>query len=110
MSADPLAEVLHQAEHEWRISGGAQGEWQDVLARAAREHIAAEIEALADRLDAYDDNDGVGGNTETPVVAENVDDVVAAVDDSSDDATDDAPPPTAAAPSPDDGAPTSSGG
>ena len=53
-----------------------------------------------------DYNDGVGGNTEIPIVAENVDDVVAAaVDDSSVDATDDAPPPTAAA-----DAPTSTGG
>jgi hypothetical protein len=43
---DPLADVLHQAEHEWRISGGAQGEWQDVLARVAREHIEGPVRAL----------------------------------------------------------------
>lgn len=51
---DPLADVLHQAEHEWRI-GGQAGEWQDVLARAAREHLIGKVRAIPPR--PWDEND-----------------------------------------------------
>ncbi len=40
MTADPLADVLRQAD---RVTSG--GDYYADMARAAREHIAAEIEA-----------------------------------------------------------------
>ncbi len=42
---DPLADVLRRAQNDFPSGWGSEWEW---LARAAREHIAAEIEAVED--------------------------------------------------------------
>jgi hypothetical protein len=41
--SDPLAEVLERTDHSWEHGDGEEDLWV-VMARAAREHIAGEID------------------------------------------------------------------